>query len=115
MGTAPSSTGPGQPPSGQFLRSNVLESFQKRKEVPHAGVLLADLGKGEEAQGPALFLIPEGSGAGRETEQVERSPGGFLGRFSGVSPRVLGSFPRAAGIGVSLGGRGPHQGVFRIC
>lgn len=75
--------------------------------------MLADLGRGEGAQGPALFLIPEGSGAGRETEQVARSPGGSLGRFSGLSPRVLGSFPRTAGTGGSLGGRGPHQGVFR--
>lgn len=51
--------------------------------MPHFGVLLACLGKGTVTarslpHRPALFLIPQGSGVRRESEQVARSRGGFL-------------------------------------
>lgn len=100
-------------PSGQSLLANVLVS---RGEVPHFGVLLACLGKRVAARSlphrPALFLIPRGSGAGRDSEQMARSHGVFLRKFLGL-PRPWGLTSKA-GFWGSLGGGAP-EGVLGVC
>lgn len=66
----------------------------------------------EPATRPALFLIPRGSGAGRDSEQVVRSHSVFLGKFLGL-PRSWGLTSKA-GFWGSLGGGAP-EGVLGVC
>lgn len=84
--------------------------------MPHFRVLLACLGKRVVTRslphGRALLLIPRGSGAGRDSEQMVRSHGVFLGKFLGL-PRSWGLTSKA-GFWGSLGGGAP-EGVLGVC